>query len=337
MTPAHLPDGPIKVFFTGGGGAGTIEAIRALKAQGRYEIITADASPASAGFHFADRAYVLPFGADPRFGDALRELLRREHPHFIVPLVDEEIPKVHRLVQAEYPEMRVVAPTLAFCELTMDKWTMAQALAAHGLGVARSWLASDAADATYPAIVKPRTGRGSRGLAFLDGPGDLERYLAAAPQGADQYLVQERLTGREFTTSVVVALDGTLLAVVPKEAVDKRGITQVGVTRAMPAIDAQCRAIVAALAPGGPFNVQSILDASGAPRVIEINPRYSTTMALTLAAGINEVDAVLRHARGLDPGKLTFEPDLMMVRYTAQVYVKEQDWRPTDLRSTPGS
>jgi predicted ATP-grasp superfamily ATP-dependent carboligase len=66
--------------------------------------------------------------------------------------------------------------------------------------------------------------------------------------------------------------------------------------------------------------------------VIEINPRYSTTMALTLASGVNEVDAVLRHARGEDPGPLTFEPDLMMLRYTAQVYVKEHDWAPIDLR-----
>jgi len=323
---------PIKILFTGGGGAGTIEAIRALRATGEYEIATADASPASAGFAFADRGYVIPFGADPRFVDALREIVRRERPHFIVPLVDEEIPKVHRFVQAEAPELRLVSPTLAFCETTMDKWEMATALASRGLGVAETWLASAAGAARYPAIVKPRQGRGSRGLAFLDGPEDLRRYLAEAAQPADRYIVQERLTGREFTTSVVVALDGELLTVVPKEAVDKRGITQIGVTRTMPAIDAQCRAIVEHLDPRGPFNVQSILDANGAPRVIEINPRYSTTMALTLAAGVNEVDVVVRRARGLPPGQLTFQPDLMMVRYTAQVYVKEQDWKPVDLR-----
>ncbi len=324
---------PIKIFFTGGGGAGTIEAVRALKATGRYEVVTADATPSSAGFSFADRSYVVPFGADAKFVDALREIVRREKPDFIVPLVDEEIPKVHAFVRDEAPDLRVVAPTLAFCELVLDKWTMAQALAARKLSVARTWLASDAGAATYPAIVKPRAGRGSRGLAFLDGPGDLGKYLAAASHPPERYVVQERLRGPEFTTSVVVALDGTLLAVVPKEAVDKRGITQVGVTRAVPEIDELCKAIARELEPRGPFNVQLILGADRVPRVIEINPRYSTTMALTLAAGVNEVDAVLRHARGEDPGQLTFEPDLMMLRYTAQVYVKESEWRPIDLRS----
>ena len=112
----------------------------------------------------------------------------------------------------------------------------------------------------------------------------MKRYLAAASLPPDQYIVQDRLHGPEFTTSVVVALDGSLLTIVPKEAVDKRGITQVGVTRAVPEIDVLCRAIARELDPKGPFNVQLILGDDRVPRVIEINPRYSTTMALTLAA-----------------------------------------------------
>jgi carbamoyl-phosphate synthase large subunit len=324
----------IKVFFTGGGGAGTIEAVKALKALGGYEVITADATPTSAGFAWADRSYVIPFGADDTFIDALREILTRERPDFIVPLVDEEIPKVHRFVREEMPELRIVGPSLEFSEAVLDKWEMARALTSHSLSVARTWLASDAASATYPAIVKPRRGRGSRGLAFLETADDLRGYLAAANQPADQYIVQDRLRGREFTTSVVVALDGTLLSIIPKEAVDKRGITQVGITRSVPAIDELCSNITKSIDPRGPYNVQLILGEDGVPRVIEINPRYSTTMALTLAAGVNEVDAVLRHARGEAPGQLTFEPDLMMLRYTAQIYVKERDWAPVDLRAT---
>jgi carbamoyl-phosphate synthase large subunit len=323
----------IKVFFTGGSGGATIEAVKSLKAQGDlYEVITADAIATSAGFTFADRSYVVPFGADDRFVDALREIVTRERPEFIIPLVDEEIPKVHRFVRDEAPQLRVVTPTSSFCDLVLDKWTMAQALQAHGLSVARTWLASEPQGATYPAIVKPRVGRGSRGLAFLADARDLAAYLRDAPLPADRYIVQERLFGPEFTTSVVVALDGTFFTVVPKEALDKRGITFAGVTRAVPEIHELGRAITQELDPRGPFNVQLVLGADRVPRVFEINPRYSTTMALTLASGVNEVDAVLRHARGEDPGPLTFQPDLMMLRYHAQHYVREQDWHPIDLR-----
>jgi carbamoyl-phosphate synthase large subunit len=325
---------PIKVFFTGGSGAATIEAVKALKAEG-YSVVTADAIATSAGFSFADRSYVIPWGVDDAFVPAIREIVAREKPDFIVPLVDEEIPKVHAYVRAEAPHIQVIAPSPEFCDLVLDKWSMAEMMTSRKLSVARTWLASDAGAATYPAIVKPRQGRGSRGLAFLEGPQDLVRYLADAPKSADHYIVQERLQGTEFTTSVVVALDGTFLTVVPKEAVDKRGITHVGTTRWVPEIDRLCRQIADELAPRGPFNVQLILGADRVPRVFEINPRYSTTMALTLAAGVNEVDCVLRHARGEDPGRLTFEPDLMMLRYTAQVYVKESEWAPIDLRKRP--
>jgi carbamoyl-phosphate synthase large subunit len=239
---------------------------------------------------------------------------------------------VHRLVAEKFPGMRVVAPRLEFCELAMDKLRMAHALEAANLATPRTWLASEAGSCTYPVIVKPRAGRGSRGFAVLDGPSDLDRYLAQAASPADAFIVQERLDGTEFTTSVVVGLGGPLLIVVPKEVAVKKGITQVGITREVPAIDALCRGIQERLRADGPFNVQLFLGADGVPRVIEVNPRYSTTVALTLAAGVNEVEVVIRRARGEEVGPLAFVPDLMMVRYSAQHYVRESEWRPIDLR-----
>lgn len=322
----------IKVFLTGGGGSGTIPVIEALKGLG-YEVSTADASLHSAGLGIANRGYVIPFGIDPAFEGAMREILKSERPDFVVPLVDEEIPVVHRLVDREFPGVRVVAPRLSFCEAMLDKWVMYEQLSAAKISVARSWLATNATDAVYPAVVKPRVGRGSRGLAYLGGPADLAKYFAGASKDADQYVVQERAFGTEFTTSAVVALDNTLLAVVPKEVVSKKGITQVGTTRRSASIDGLCRSIKEKLEPGGPFNVQLVLGSDDKPIIFEINPRYSTTVALTLAAGVNEVDEVIRRALGKEPISLAFEPDLMMIRYLTQFYVKESEWSPRDLRS----
>ncbi len=127
----------IKVFFTGGSGGATIEAVKALKALD-YEVVTADAIPNSAGFSFADRSYVVPFGVDEQFVPVLREIIRREQPDYLVPLVDEEIPKVHAFVRAEAPAIKVITPAPEFCDLVLDKWTMAQALAERGLSVASS-------------------------------------------------------------------------------------------------------------------------------------------------------------------------------------------------------
>lgn len=328
-----------RVFITGAGGAGTIEIIRALRAKGRYEIVVADASPYSAGLPLADRGYVIPFGSSPEFRGHMRELLERERPAFMIPLVDEEIPIVHELVASEFNgEVTVVAPRLEFCTSMLDKWQMYQRLSAQGLSVARTWLASEAkGKCEFPAIIKPREGRGSRGFAYLDSEKDLDAYLGEANLPADRYIVQERLLGAEYTTSVVVTLAGETLAVVPKEVLSKRGITQLGATRAVPAIERLGRDIQTKLRADGPFNVQLVLDKAGIPWVFEVNPRYSTTVALTLAAGIDEVDCVLRAADGLPNEPQRFLPDLLMIRYQTQLYVPEAEWNRRFLGTESGA
>ena len=101
-------------------------------------------------------------------------------------------------------------------------------------------------------------------------------------------------------------------------------------TRRVPAIDDLVRNIQDRLHADGPFNVQLMLGPSGVPKVFEVNPRYSTTVALTLGAGLDEVDVVLRHALGEPVGSLEWRADVMMVRYTAQAFMNEADFRPID-------
>lgn len=321
-------DKRIRVLMTGAGGAGTIEIIHSLRRSGRYEIAVADAGPHAFGYSIADRAYQIPFGAAASFVPVFADLIRSERPDFIIPLVDEEIPKVHALVKEQFAgQTRVLGPVPEFCDLALDKWRMACAMTELGLSTAYSALASEVPDGfPFPAIVKPRSGRGSRGVAGVRDRAELDAYLARGSLPASGYVLQERLLGREFTTSVIVGLDGELLAVVPKEAVDKRGITQVGVTRRVPAIDALCASMQNRLKANGPFNVQLMLGSDGVPRVFEVNPRYSTTVALTLAAGIDEVDVVMRHALGEKVGPLQYQPDLMMLRYSTQLYLPESEW-----------
>ena len=135
-----------RLLFTGAGGAGTIEVLGRLRAEGRYSLIGCDASRFSAGFTLVERGYVIPFGADPAFERCFTAVLAAERPDFVIPLVDEEIPIVHRIVARDFAAggMRVVAPCPAFCDTTLDKWATFVALSSHGLGVAPTWLASAA-------------------------------------------------------------------------------------------------------------------------------------------------------------------------------------------------
>lgn len=324
----------IALLVTGAGGAGTIEIVRSLKKLQRYRIITLDASPYAAGFAFADRGYVVPPAVDPSFQQVLQRIMAEEKPDFVVPLIDEEIPITHQVV-ATLPDRRplVVTPSLSFCLAALDKWQTFQTLSSVGIPTPPTWLANQAEGCAFPSVIKPRDGRGSREVGYLGSSRDLKTYLARATRPAGCYIVQRQVMGREYTVSNVVGLGGPTLAVVPKEVIAKQGITQIGITRIVPEIDRVCRDIQKLLHADGPFNVQLIMSEEGTPYVIEINPRYSTTVALTIAAGLNEVDVVIRHALGEPVGPTTFRPNLMMVRYAAQLYRLVTDWPPSSVVS----
>ena len=322
-----MPEGAkTVVLVTAAGGSGAVDVVRSLRAAGRYRVVAADVAEYSAGFAFADARYVVPMGADPAFEGAAREILRRERPAFVVSSVDEEIPVFHRLA-AEADGTRVLTPRPEFCRLAHDKWECTRALEEAGVPVPRTYLAGDVPGDVYPAVVKPRTGRGSRGVAYPESPAELAEYLRTAPGVPSDYIVQQRIAGAEYTVSAVVALGGPLLAVVPKEVLVKKGITHAAVTRDVPAIDEVCRRIQERLRADGPFNVQLMLSPDGVPYVFEVNPRFSTTVSLTMGAGVDEVDAIIRHAEGRDPGNLAFQPDLVMLRHYAQQFVPEARWR----------
>lgn len=319
----------VTVLITAAGGAGTIAVIRTLKELGRYRVIALDASLYAAGFAFADRGYVVPFATDPTFSERMRSILANERPEFIVPLVDEEVPIIHDLVAAlQGPQPRVLTPTPVFCAMALDKWRTFEMLQSAGIPTPMTWPPSESEQCVFPAVIKPRDGRGSREVAFLTNRDELLAYLARAPRSPECYVVQKRVIGREYTISCVVGLGGPTLAVVPKEVLSKHGITQVGVTRVAPELERICRDVQDRLRADGPFNVQLIVSQDGVPYIIEINPRYSTTVALTIAAGVHEVDVVIRHALGEAIEPLAFEPNLMMVRYPTQMYVPEPAWPP---------
>ena len=316
---------PSVVLISGAGGAGTIEIIRTLKEMGCYRIVAIDASPYAYGLKLADAGYVVPFATAPDFKGAIESIMVKEKPDYVIPLVDEEILAFHTI--AEQFSTTVITPVPHFCRLSLDKWLTCQTLREAGILVPETWLATDKDAIKYPAIIKPRSGRGSRGLACLRRVGDLNVYLERVPDPPQAYVVQKNIDGREFTVSAVVGLDGQILAIVPKEVLIKSGITLAGVTRIVPEIETVCRQIQERLTANGPFNVQLIIDEQNKPHIFEINPRYSTTVALTIAAGVHEVDLVIRHAQGEKFNSPTiFAPDLMMIRHFAHEYMPESNW-----------
>lgn len=299
------------ILISGAGGAATPNIIRILRQECGYRVVAIDANPNAQYVVDADAFYAVPRGDAPGFIPTLADIIERERCQWLVPLVDEEVLAFHHV--APLTGAWVVAPMRAFCLMALDKWLTAQRLTEAALPAPKSWLGTQISQVEYPAIAKPRIGHGSRGFARIPNNKILLTHLIG--EDLNGTIIQECLKGTEYTVSVVVGHDGTVLAVVPKEVIEKRGITMVGITRENYGIDILCRAIQDRLKANGPFNVQLIVGEDGIPRIFEINPRLSTTSILTMAAGVNEIDLFIRHAKGEDVGQSKFKADLRMVRH----------------------
>ena len=154
--------------------------------------------------------------------------------------------------------------------------------------------AGEVAGVPGPWVVKPRSGRGSRGVRLLDDVAVVTAALAEDPE----LIAQTRLAGREFTADALVDRGGRLLTVVPRWRDEtKAGISVKGTTFDSEAVTAVVAAALAAVGLTGPANVQGFVADDGTATVVEINPRFSGGLPLTLAAGADVVGTYLAGVR----------------------------------------
>jgi carbamoyl-phosphate synthase large subunit len=312
------------VLVTGVGGASGVGAVKSLHAETDYEVVGVDMKPDSAGIRLADRGTTVPGATDETWPDAIADVVDRFDVDVMVPTVDEELARLPVLSERLNEDVPIVAPRQDVIDVSLDKYATAERLADAGLEVPSTWLGSNADEvdsAHYPLLVKPRRGRGSRGVARLEDESELEAYLDRTTRSLDDLLVQAYVDGVEYTSSVVVTHENRLLSVVPKEAIEKDGSTVLGATRRASAVSASCRALFDALKPAGPLNVQQIVDETGTPYTIEINPRFSSTSCLTAAAGVNEFDLLVRDALGESVDAVDdYVADRYIIRYQDHLF-----------------
>jgi carbamoyl-phosphate synthase large subunit len=318
------------VLVTGVGSTGGTGTIQALQDHSDHEVVGADMDPTATGFYLLDRWRVVPPASDDSWPAELARVVDELDVDAVVPLVDEELARLSELDERLPDDVGVVAPRQSVIDDSLDKYRMARRLADADLSVPTTRLATEADELRpddFPVVVKPRRGRGSRGVAKLDSLADLEAHLDGTDRSAEDLLVQEYVSGTEYTSSVVATRDDRLLSVVPKEAIAKEGCTVRGATRLEPSVVASCTRIFSAMSPGGPMNVQQIRDdETGEVATIEINPRFSSTACLTVEAGVNELDLLIRDALGERVEALEgFEADLHLVRYTDELYASEAE------------
>lgn len=272
-----------RILLTGGGGAASEAFYRLL--EGRYEVFLADADPEAKPYGIpSDRWHFVPMAESPSFIPSLKLLVQKLEADLLVPTVDEELLPISR-IRGEIA-CNVLLPDESFLLRHLDKYACMNWLQENAIPCPVTEKANCIERVTFPCIVKPRRGRGSRGVMLVQSPEHLEAYLLLSGMNPDEIIVQEFVEGPEYTVTVVSNKDKLIQAIVPVLIGRKRGITIRAVTKKEDDVIGVCEKLLEAAPVQGVVNIQLIKTPNGI-RVFEINPRISTTACLVLASGVN--------------------------------------------------
>jgi carbamoyl-phosphate synthase large subunit len=276
----------LRILVTGAGGAAGIAVLRAL-ADHDVELVAADCDPHAAGLYLTDEPPALvPRGDRPGFVDAVRELVAERRIDVVIPTVDEEL-GVLAEAASEFAAagVRLMVPGVEALAATLDKHRLV-AVAGPAVPCPRTALVDAALDPdgwSLPLIVKPRSGRGGAGVALIDDWAALAGY----PHDGG-WIVQEHLPGEEYSVDVLVAASGEVVAAVPRLRLKvDSGVAVTARTVHDPELEQMAGDAARATGLRGPANVQLRRDGAGRPRLLEINPRFPGTLAITIAAGVD--------------------------------------------------
>jgi len=262
----------LRVLVTGVGGPSGKAATAALQARGFF-ILGVDMNIVQTD---ADEFAQVPPSLNASYPEMLRHLIREHRIGWLFPTVAEELLIVAELaaeLRAQGVAVFISAP--AAVRICQDKWETAQALQASSIAVPASAVgkAGDPLVRTlgFPAVSRPRVGRGGRGVVVHDGPG-----IAPA---VSEPIWQEFMGGTEYDVLLVRHPDApqrVIMFQVFEKTILKEG--RVGNAIEVKAVDMPDVATLAAdaasaLALTGPLDMDIRRGRDGAPRLLEINAR----------------------------------------------------------------
>ena len=178
-----LKPSSIKIMLLGSGELGKEVAIEAMRLG--IEVVACDRYANAPAMLVANRAHVF----DMRDGRALRRVVERERPHFIVPEI--EAIATDTLVELEREGWTVV-PTARATRLTMDRRGIRK-LAAEKLGLPTSpyrfasslaELEEGARAVGFPCFIKPTMSSSGHGQSVARKPADIARSWRRAVEGS---------------------------------------------------------------------------------------------------------------------------------------------------------
>lgn len=257
-----------------------------------FEILYVDSNE-ELKFIYPDlKLYTSPTVTDDKYINFILGLIEKNDINYYIPLIDEEL-LIAKSIEYIKKDLKVLTPSKSFIELCLNKFKLMKKLDELDISKTKSFLDSNFNwEIEPPIFVKPNFGRGSRGIKKVYNKLQFEAYRQ---ENKDEILIQPIIEGIEYTVGVLVNNENKILSISPKRIIKKDRVTINAVTENNSIIYGLAKKLTKILKPRGPYNIQLFITSEMQPIIFEINPRFSTTLILSIEAGVNEVELLINN------------------------------------------
>jgi carbamoylphosphate synthase large subunit len=266
----------MNILVTGIGGPSGKATSRYLK--DHHLVVGADLND-SADTSSVERFYAVPPGESPDFIFKVVDIIQGERIRLLIPTVDEELANLseNRSLLDQLGVTVFISPelTIATCR---DKYLFACRLAQEGIPTPNTCLPSEFKESrlTPPYLIKPRVGRGSRGIQILESPHEVEALGLE-----DSFIIQDFASGPDYVGMCFME-DGQiseprLLKKTEREHGDYGSAVSTTQVHDEDVLELM-KTVLSSMEFDGPIDVDFRRDAGGRPLVLEVNPRIGANI-----------------------------------------------------------
>ena len=250
---------------------------------------------------------------DPALLGHLDQIVKEKNIHIALPCVDPAISILSTLVEMHEGLFAPISDTeinkTFFDKRDADVW-----FKANHFPVPED-------NGTYPKIAKPITGSASKGIVVLDNPQAMEGFLEK--NNVEDFIIQRFIKGEEYTIDCYTSQKGVILGAVPRLRMEISGgeVVKAKTVRDDKMIEL-ARRIITAAGFKGPVNVQVLKEnGTGELSVMEINPRFGGGVILSMEAGVDMAEMILREYAGLEVKPIdNWQDELLMSRANREFF-----------------
>ena len=287
----------MKILFTSVGRR--VELVQAFRAAAEkldieLEIYGADITDSAPALFFCDHTVIVPRIRDERYIPALIKICEEENIDALIPTIDTDL-----LILAEnkhrFGSTKVFISAPDKVRLCRDKRFTADYF--HSVGLHSPHPVDDVEkySAGFPAFIKPKDGSSSIFAYKADTENELRGFAEQVPD----YIIQPFVAGTEYTVDMFCDYEGNPILITPRIRLAVRaGEVLKTEIRQDDSIIADMKALAADYKPCGQITVQLIQDKAGTNWYIEINPRFGGGAPLSIKAGADSAEMLLRILRG---------------------------------------